>query len=119
MQITQNDDLTIDMPFDTLGITQLTSKERETLIGLITPMINEVRDLREFIHSRRRIARDRLISAKRAGTTLYSDDDFSGFQSEDVTNNIKTIYSPIRPRIRSQGLVKDISWIAQKPIEYF
>ena len=74
--------------------------------------------MREFIHSRRRITRDRFIAAKRTGTTLYSDDDFSGFQFEDVTNNIQTIYSPIRPRTRSQGPVKDISWIAQKPIEY-
>ena len=81
-------------------------------------MINEVRDLREFIHSRRRIARNRLIAAKRAGTTLYLDDDFSSFQSEDVINNIQTISSLIRPRTRSQGPVKDISWVVPKPIEY-
>ena len=118
LQLTQDDDLHTDKSIDTLGLTQLTSKDRETLIGLINPMINEVRDLREFIHSRRRIARDRLISAKRAGTTLYSDDDFSGFQSEDLTNNIQTISSPIRPRTRSQGPVKDLSWVVQQPIEY-
>ena len=71
-------------------------------------MINKVWDLHKFIHSRWCIARDRLIVAKRAGTTLYSNDDYSGFQSEDVTDNQQTIYQLMRLRTQSQGPVKDI-----------
>ena len=95
-----------------------TKHPRPLMSAKIHLMINEVRDLREFIHSRRHIARDSLIAAKRAGTTVYSDDEFSDFQPEGVTNNMQPISSPIRSRIRSQGPVKDISWVVPKPIEY-
>ena len=101
-----------EVPEDSLGISMMTNTERETLMNLITPIINEVRDLRSFINENRRKARDRLLNANRDGLTIYSDDEFSGFQLDDHEVDVPNTYSDDnRPRTRSQGPVKDMPWI--------
>ena len=76
-----------------------------------TPIINEVRDLRSFINENHRRARDRLLNANREGLTIYSDDEFSGFQLNDHEVDVPNICpDDNRPRTISQGPVEDLPW---------
>ena len=100
-----------EVPEDSLGISLMTNTEHETLMSLITPIINEVMDLRSFISENRRRARDRLLNANREGLTVYSDDEFSGFQLNDHEVDVPNIRpDDNRPRTRSQGPVEDLPW---------
>ena len=54
LHIVQHANKDSDIATDTLGLSKLTNTEHETLVGLITPLIEEVGDLHGFINKRRR-----------------------------------------------------------------
>ena len=112
-------DLHSDKSPDPLGLTTLTYNERETLMRRIMPMVYNVRDLRESLNYNRKKAREKLLAAKRADKAIYSEDEFSGFQTDN--NNSVQPDSPLvdnRPMTRSRGAVKDLPWTLPHPLEY-